>query len=180
MCAFFDMLLFQLMPAQASWYLRVPEIVAQLHSQAAPPFLDRPAIENLFRLRRRQAIRLMGSCGGYQVGKTYLVDRACLLRFLDELTRTGLVNEARARKRRICEVLDESANFVAAQRTRIPVDSVLQANPTGLPPGVERIGPGRIQISYAGATELLARIADLAAAAAHDFPEFQKTVECGP
>jgi len=45
------------MPAQTSWYLRVPEIAAQLRAPAAPPFLDRPAIESLFRLRRRQAIR---------------------------------------------------------------------------------------------------------------------------
>ena len=173
------MLLFQLMPAQASWYLRIPEIVAQLHSPAAPPFLDRPAIENLFRLRRRQAIRLMGTSGGYQVGKTYLVDRASLLRFLDELARSGLVEEARKRKRRISEALDESANFVAAQRTRIQIESKPQRRPTDLPPGIELIGPGRIQISYGCATELLARIADLAAAAAHDFPRFQKLVETG-
>src|SRR5689334_4253628 len=113
------MLLFQLMPVHASWYLRVPEIVAQLHSSAVPPFLDRPAIEHLFRLRRRQAIRLMGICGGYQVGKTYLVDRVCLLRFLEQVTRTGVVDEVVERKRRICEALYESANFVAAQRTRI-------------------------------------------------------------
>jgi hypothetical protein len=173
------MLLFQLMPAQATWYLRVPEIVAQLHSSTAPPFLDRPAIENLFRLRRRQAIRLMGTCGGYQVGKTYLVDRCSLLRFLDELTRTGIVDEAVRRKRRICEALDASANFVAAQRTRIQVDSGLRDKPTGLPPGIELIGSGKIQISYEGATDLLARIADLAGAAAHDFPRFQKIVEAG-
>src|SRR6185312_11990890 len=151
MCASSAMLLFHLMPAQTSWYLRVPEIVAQLHSPGAPPFLDRPAIENLFRLRRRQAIRLMGTCGGYQVGKTYLVDRASLLRFLDALTRTGLVEEARTRKRRICEALDESANIVAAQQTRIRIDSNLRSRPADLPPGIELIGPGRIQICYEGA-----------------------------
>jgi hypothetical protein len=171
------MLLFQLMPPQASWYLRVPQIVAQLHAPAAPPFLDRPAIEILFQLRRRQAIRLMGACGGYQVGKTYLVDRASLLRFLDRLKQTGVVEEARARRRRVSAALDESANFVAAQQTRIQLNANLRQRPADLPPGIELIAPGKLQISYEGATDLLARVAELAAAAAHDFPRFQQTVE---
>lgn len=165
------------MPAQASWYLRIPEIVDQLHAPAAPPFLDRPGIENLFRLRRRQAIRLMGACGGYQIGKTYLVDRASLLRYLEQLTRTGVVNEVLARKRRIREALDESANFVAAQRTRIQIDTAARARPANLPAGIELIAPGTLQITYGGATDLLARIAELASAAANDFPRFQKMVE---
>ncbi len=165
------------MPAQPSWYLRVPEIVAQLHAPTAPPFLDRPAIESLFRLRRRQAIRLMGVCGGYQVGKTYLVDRASLLRFLEALTRSGVVGEAVDRRRRICEALDESANLVAARHTRIPVDAVRRQQAADLPAGIDLVGPGRIEIRYEGATDLLARIADLAAAAANDFPGFQKMVE---
>ncbi|HZR63568.1 MAG TPA: hypothetical protein VFA85_00375 [Terriglobales bacterium] len=119
----------------------------------------------------------MGACGGYQVGKTYLVDRASLLRFLDELTRTGVVNEAVGRKRRICEALNESSNFLAAQKTRIQVDTDLRSKHTNLPPGIELVSSGKIEIHFDGATDLLARIADLAAAAAHDFPRFQKMVE---
>ena len=110
------------MPAQSSWYLRVTDIVAQLHSPAAPPFLDRAAIEDLFHLRRRQAIRLMGACGGYQIGKTYLVDRGSLLRFLDRLTRKGVVDEALHRSipdpdRRICPL--ELSSLLPA-RSRSP------------------------------------------------------------
>lgn len=165
------------MPAQASWYLRIPEIVAQLHTPAAPPFLDRPAIENLFRLRRRQAIRLMGSCGGYQIGKTYLVDRTSLLCFLEQLTRTGVVSDAVERKRRVRDALNESANLVAAQRTRIQIDTAARVRPANLPAGMELIAPGTLQISYSGAMDLLAQIAELASAAANDFPRFQKMVE---
>jgi hypothetical protein len=42
---------------------------------------------------------------------------------------------------------------------------------------VELVGPGRIQIRYQGATDLLAQIAALAAAATNDFPRFRKIVE---
>ena len=119
----------------------------------------------------------MGACGGYQVGKTYLVDRTSLLRFLDQVARTGVVGEALARKRRVCEALDESANFTAAQRTRIQFNSPSLSRMADLPAGVELIAPGKLQITYAGATELLAQIAELAAAAADDFSRFQRLVE---
>ena len=164
------------MPIQASWYLRIPEIVDQLHAPAAPPFLDRAGIESLFRLRRRQAIRLMGACGGYQIGKTYLVDRASLLRYLEELTRTGVATDALERKRRVGEALNESANFVAARRTRIRMDTAARTR-ANLPAGIELIAPGTLQITYGGATDLLAQIAELASSAANDFPRFQKIVE---
>ncbi len=165
------------MPAQASWYLRVPEIVTQLHAPAAPPFLDRQAIENLFRLRRRQAIRLMGLCGGYLVGKTFLVDRSSLLGYLDRLTRAGLVEEALTRKRRVSDALNESVNFIAAQQTRIAIDSGPRDRPqVALPPGIELVAPGKLQISYESAADLLARVAELASAAADDFPHFQRMV----
>ena|SRR5579862_7622673 len=165
------------MPAQVSWYLRVPEIVAQLHTPTAPPFLDRQAVENLFRLRRRQAIRLMGLCGGYQVGKTFLVDRSSLLYYLDRLTRAGLVDEALTRKRRVSDALNESVNFIAAQQTRIRIDSDSLDRPAvALPPAIELVAPGKLQISYDSAADLLARVAELAAAAADDFPLFQKMV----
>ena len=73
------------MPAQPSWHLRVPEIRAALASPASPPFLDRPAIEKLFGLRRRQAIRILTACGGYQVGKTFLISRDALLSYLEDI-----------------------------------------------------------------------------------------------
>ena len=41
------------------------------------------------------------------------------------------------------------------------------------------MGPGKIQISYHGATDLLAQIAELAAAATNDFPRFRQIFE-GP
>ena len=50
-----------------------PRNHSTLQAPDVPPFLDRPAIERLFGLRRRQSITLMHRLGGYQVGKTFLV-----------------------------------------------------------------------------------------------------------
>jgi len=166
------------MPAQPSWHLRIPEIRAALSSPASPPFLDRPAIEHLFGLRRRQAIRILTACGGYQVGKTFLVGRETLLSYMEEIARSGSVERIRTRKLRVSAALNEVANHVAAQRTRIRTDpGVLRRRPADLPAAIELVAPGKIQITYEGATDLLARIAEIAAAAANDFPRFRDLFE---
>jgi hypothetical protein len=166
------------MPAQPSWHLRVPEIRAILGGPSSPPFLDRPAIEQLFGLRRRQAIRILTACGGYQVGKTFLVNREVLLAYLEEVAAAGAVDRIRQRKLRISAALNEGANHAAAQRTQIRTDAnLLRRLPADLPPAIELVGPGKLQISFQGATDLLAQIAELAAAATNDFPRFRKIVE---
>ncbi len=166
------------MPAQPSWHLRVPEIRVALSDSAAPPFLDRPAIEQLFGLGRRQAIRILTACGGYQIGKTFLVNREALLGYIEGVEKTGSVEQMRQRRLRINAALQEVANHVAAQRTQIRTDpNILRRRPADLPAAIEVVGPGKIQISYHGATDLLTQIAELAAAAANDFPRFRKIFE---
>ena len=166
------------MPAQPSWHLRVPQIRAALSSPASPPFFDRPAIEKLFGLRRRQAIRILTACGGYQIGKTFLVNREALLAYVAEVEKAGAVDRARQRKLRISAALNEVANHLAAQRTQIRTDpDLLRRRPADLSAAIELVGPGKIQISYHGATDLLAQIAELAVAATNDFPRFRKMFE---
>ncbi len=169
------------MPAQASWLARVPEIAAALRGTETPPFLDRPAFERLFRIRRRQAIRLMSHSGGYQVGKTYLVPREQLLAYLDTLLADGSVAEARQCKQRIGAAIEEIASRNEARQTRIRTDAdkLLRRSPE-LPAAVELVAPGKVQISYRDAEDLLARIVELAAAASSDFPGFRKLYEGEP
>jgi len=71
------------MPAKPPWLLLIPEIVAALETFDVP-VVDRSTIERLFGLRRRRAIQLMHEFGGYQAGRTFLIDRK---KFLDQLRR---------------------------------------------------------------------------------------------
>lgn len=163
------------MPKLPLWYLRVPEILGYLSAPGAPPFLDRPAIEQLFVLSRRQAIRLLAAAQGYQVGKTFLVERHALMDFLTRLEGSGAAPEARARKRRVATALNEVANHVAAQRVQVrTTPDILHRRPVDLPDAIELVAPGKLQISYHSAEDLLAQIVELAAAAANDFPAFRK------
>jgi hypothetical protein len=168
------------MPAQPLWYLRIPEILAGLRTPSAPPFLDRPAIEKLFGVSRRQAIRLLGAADGYQVGKTFLVSRDSLMDYLEQIEKSGAAGQVRARKQRVASALAEVANHSAAQRVQIHIDpGVLRRRPAGLPAGIELVAPGKLQISYSKAEELLARIVELASAATNDFPAFRRLYEAG-
>ena len=166
------------MPAQPSWYLRLPDILNELRTPGAPPFLDRPAIERLFRVSRRQAIRLLGAADGYQVGKTFLVERESLTAYLERIETSGVSGQARARKERVISALNEIANHAAAQRVQIRTDlRALRRDAADLPGGIELVGPGKLQISYTGAEDLLARIVDLASAATNDFAAFRRLYE---
>ena len=162
------------MPKLPGWYVCVPAILDRLRRPDAPPFLDRPAVEKLFSIRRRQAIRVLAAASGYQVGKTFVVERQALIDFLEGIEHSGAAPEARARKRRVAAALDEVANHAAAQRVRVPAaPDVFRRRPASLPAAIELVAPGKLQISYRGAEDLLAKIVELAAAATNDFPAFR-------
>ena len=162
------------MPAQPSWLVRIPAILECLRDPATAPFLDRPAVERLFGVRRRQAIRLMGGCRGYQVGRTFLVDRQAVIEFLEEAERSGSGEQARARKQRVMAFINEGANQAAARQVQIP----RPAGPShsGLPAGISLSGAGRIEITYGSAEELLSRVAELVTAATRDFGSFREVI----
>ena len=166
------------MPAKPSWYIRVPDILGRLRAATAPPFLDRPAMEQLFRVSRRQAIRLMGCSNGYQIGKTFLVERQSLIKFLEGIETSGAAAQARIRKQRVLSALNEVANQTAARRIQIRTDPPsFDRRPSDLPTAIEILEPGKLQITYNGAEDLLARIVELAASATNDFPAFRTRYE---
>lgn len=162
------------MPKSPFWYSRIPDILFVLRVPSAPPLVDRSAIEQLFGVSRRQAIRILNAASGYQVGKTFIVERQTLVKFLNGIERSGAGREFRARKQRVAAALNEVVNVAEAQRVEIrPRQEAL--NQFGdLPSAVELVAPGKLQISYENAEDLLARIVELASAAANDFPAFRR------
>jgi hypothetical protein len=166
-------------PDQPTWIHRLPEILAWLESEGAPPFLHRGLIEGVFRLRRRQALRLMEKAGGYQAGRTYLIDRLQLARSLRERD-PRVVEQASQRKVRLEEKIDESRRQVEAQRLRVRVDPDLEnarVAAGSLPPGIEAVAPDCLQIRFFGAEDLLSKVAALAAFAVQQPTRFREMFE---
>jgi hypothetical protein len=164
------------MPAQPSWYVRVPEILAALRVPDSPPFLDRPAFERLFQVRRRQAIRLLVQCDGYQVGKTFLAGRESVISFLESVRQSGEADVARGRRVRVGAAINNAVNQLTASQPRVKPGPALGGS---LHPGIEFPAPGKVQISFSDATDLLTRIVELASFAANDFSGFRRVFEGG-
>ena len=76
------------MPAKPEWLLRLPDIRAELEHLDVP-VVDRAGIERIFGLKRRRAIELLHQFGGYQAGRTFLVERRGLLQALEALAIAG-------------------------------------------------------------------------------------------
>jgi hypothetical protein len=161
------------MPDQPSWIERVPKILETLESDAAPPFLDRPAVERLFGVRRRQAIQLLHRFGGYQVGKTFLVPREAVIAFLRDPRRRAAAEFERRRFERVANALRESREQLYQRRIPIPVaEETLRIDISGLPEGI-RLVPGELSVRFEHPMELLQKLFALSQALANDFAAFE-------
>jgi hypothetical protein len=165
------------MPDQPSWIDRLPDITRSLEAPDAPPFLDRPSIERLFGLRRRQSIALMHRLGGYQVGKTFLVDRQTLVEFLaDPLRRHGADVEAR-RFRTVGERLARAREERHFRRISIPATPpVFQINLDSLPAGID-IGHRELTVHFDHPRDLLEKLFALSQALANQYESFEAAWE---
>jgi hypothetical protein len=162
------------MPDQPSWIHKVPQILAKVTSLDAP-LLDRPAIESLFGLRRRQAIALLHRLGGYQVGKTFLVSRDSLLEFLRDPGRQSASAGERGRFERVRVALGEARQESALRQIAIPAQpETLQMELAGLPAGI-RLEPGQLTVAYATPADLFQKLFVLSQALGNDFDAFERS-----
>lgn len=162
------------LPDQVTWLHRVPEILAALEEPSAPVILDRPAVEALFGVRRRQAIRILGACGGYRVGKTYVAGRKQVAAFVRRYRASGAVAFAVERKERILEEVNEARRNAAARRVSIPVTPALESPAFARLPGGIELRPGVLTIRFDEPVELLQKLFAFSQALSADFEEFQR------
>lgn len=161
------------MPDQPGWIDKVNEIAEKVEASPAPVF-DRAAIEFLFGVRRRQAIVLMHRMGGWQAGKTFLVAREALLRFVrDPLRETGAEVEAR-RFASLLDTLGRSKEERHFRRIPVPATArVFQVDFAGLPEGID-FEPGELRICFDHPHQLLEKLFALSQALANDYETFER------
>ena len=163
------------MPMKKTWLLRLSEIREELIAVEAP-VIDRAMCECIFGVRRRRALQLMQSFGGWQSGQAYLVDRLDLLRQLEGVQDgEEFVGEQR-RRQRLTETLEQTRRHRVAARVTLPVaaDADLRTM-ADLPPGVH-LQPGSLTVEFDRAEDLLAKLFELAQAAGNDFESFRVVV----
>jgi hypothetical protein len=164
------------MSAPSQWFLRIPAIIAELEVLRAP-VLDRALIEKLFGLKRRQAIDLCHRFGGFQAGRTFLVDRLHLIAELERIHQDPGFEVEAHRRERLSEIVVEARRLRAGADVRLPVHpNVLDRRMCDLPAGI-RLEPGCLTVQFERPEELLARLFELAKAAHNDFEAFCAAAE---
>jgi hypothetical protein len=156
--------------------LHIPDIVAQLEAFDVP-VVDRSIVERTFRLRRRRAIELMHRFGGYQAGRTFLIERRVLIDHLRRLADGDEFQAERQRKERLDRTLGELRQHHAARSVNIPVQPDVWGRKLADLPAAVELKPGHLHIEFSGSEDLLTKLFELAATASNDFERFQAAVE---
>ena len=160
------------MPRKSDWLLRLPAIQNELE-QLTVPVVDRSIFESVFQVRRRRAIQLMRRFGGFQSGRTFLVDRTALLRSLESLQSADEFSIELRRKERLSAELETIRKCAAAARVSIPAaPGVYDTRLSSLPQGV-RLEPGRLTVDYGSLEQLLERLFALSQALVNDLDRFE-------
>ena len=163
------------MPPQPLWLLHLPRIIEELR-RLEVPVLDRAAIEKLFGLKRRQAIQLLHRFGGYQAGRTFLVDRQELLEQLEAIRDGETFRYEQRRRRRLVAELETVRKYLQAAAVKIPLRPQARYQIATLPPDVD-LQPGQLRVEFDGVEDLLSKLFELAQSAANDFVRFRNAVE---
>lgn len=155
------------MPRKAEWLLSLPSLCSQLKELSAP-LVDRGMFEKLFGVRRRRAVQLMHRFGGFQSGKTILIERSSLLRQLEALAASEDFGVEVQRRERLSSELDQVRQFARAARVPIAVTpDVYETRMSSLPEGV-LLESGRLTIEFGSQEQLLERLFALSQALVND------------
>jgi hypothetical protein len=145
------------MPAQPSWFHRLVDIVEALRAMSVS-YLDRQAVEALFKVKERRARQLMAGLPAIQVGNAVAVDRLALLRRVEEVQDSGIYQWEISRRRRLAREVERSREQWAVRQVKI---SVPRSSPLrgldSLPDGM-RLERGQLCVEFTGALDLAAKL----------------------
>jgi hypothetical protein len=164
------------MPAQPQWLLHLPNIIEEIAAIDAP-VVDRAVLERVFRVRRRRAVELMSAFGGYQAGRTFLVDRKKLVAALEKMRDSGAFAFERQRKENLAQELERVRRYCAGAKVAVTITKEdLERRAPDFPPGVE-LEAGRLTVAFGTTEDLVRKLFGLAKAAANDFEAFKSAAE---
>ncbi len=105
------------MARRIEWLEQLPHALVELR-QSGAPVVDRAILERVLRIHRRAAIRLMHRFGGFQAGKTFLIDRLQLIEQLERIGRGDEVALESSRRSRLVEEIETARRKAAAGTSR--------------------------------------------------------------
>lgn len=164
-----------------SWYDHLDEAVGALRQFPAPT-VERPDVERVFRLSRRDAIRLLHRFGARERNDRLSIGREALVSRLEAVRESPEFLSERRRREQMRESRTELRKHAGAQRILLPV----AAEGTGsaaemLPPHI-RLFRNRLVVDFPEGSHdlLLVRLLEVARSARDDPDGFRVAVEEAP
>lgn len=161
------------MPRQPEWLQRLGPAIEDL-KRVTTPVVDRAALARLLGVHRRTAIRLMHRLGGYQSGRTFLVERVALVAALEEMAASENYSFEAGRRERVSAKLDALRREAKARAVIVPVAPDVWSREIADLPATVTLSPGRLEITCRGAEDLLRQLMELAQAVGNDYDGFEK------
>ena len=120
----------------------------------------------------------MHQFGGYQAGRTFLVDRVELIRALRRIARGDYEWEL-ARRTKLAKEIERTRKLLPGRQVEIVVPAeVAEQRIDDLPAGVHlRPGELRLRIEFNGTEDLLRRLFELSQAIVNDYQRFEEICE---
>ncbi len=160
------------MPTPPQWFQQLESALTTLRASSAL-VIDRAGLQTLLHVSPRTAVRLMNRFGGCQTGKTFLIARDDLLRTLETLQLDPPFQLEHRRRQRLTDELELTRSHLRSRQIILPVSR--QPGPAAaLPSGIRLVRPGVLEVEFAGAEDLLARLYELVTIAGGDFEAFEK------
>ncbi len=164
------------MPAQPTWFARLPAILADLRALDFP-YLDRQAFERLFRVRDRRARALMTRFQGIQLGNAWVVERIRLIGALEKIQQGEEFQWERHRRQRVAEVYEQAKREHPARQVAIPVARESRERALSSLPRDIQLAPGELRIQFTGFEDLLTKLFELGQAVENDFEAVRQFLE---
>ncbi|MCC6345123.1 MAG: hypothetical protein IT166_23180 [Bryobacterales bacterium] len=162
------------MPRKPDWIHHIDSALAELDTLESP-FIDRLTLQSLLHVSPRQALRILNRLAPSSAGTSLLIPRPDLIAKLLAI-RNGENSQFEIRRReRLSHQLNRLRRDLKARQVHI------EANPpvellASLPPAI-RLSPGRLEIQFTTAAELLTLLLSLGQAMTNDFDRFSEAVE---
>jgi hypothetical protein len=167
------------MPDKPTWCGHLEEVCAEL--RALPyPWVDRPTLERMLRVRRRRAQQILQPCVHQQVGTNGVADREELIAHLRRLASGESVYYERRRRERFARVLT-NLNQAWTEQAKTLVEApvgIVNQELADLPAGIG-LRPGEITVQFSTTVEALEKLLAIAMAAGNDLDGFERLIQKG-
>ena len=165
------------MPAQPTWFPRLPAILADLRALVDVPYLDRQAFERLFRVRDRRARVLMSRFHGIQLGNAWTVERVLLIEALEHIRQGEDFQWDYRRRQRVAQVYEQAKREYPARQVAIPIPRESRERALASLPEDIQLRPGELRIMFTGFEDLLTKLFSLGQTVENDFEAVRQLLD---